>query len=906
MIFAFFFFNSCADEVLEPEKEYIVSFDTGRGSSGIPLQIVANGYLAEKPKNPIRPGFTFSNWYKDSDRTQIFDFATDTISQDITLYAEWSTAAYTVNFDADGGSSVSQQTVVWGRRATQPANPTRANSIFVNWYIDSNRTQIFDFTTDAIYQDTTLYANWIMTYTVDFQTDGGSSVPSQTVARGQRATQPANPTRSNFVFANWHKDSDKTQIFDFTTDAIYQDTTLYANWIMTYTVDFQTDGGSSVPSQTVARGQRATQPANPTRLGFIFANWYKDNSKTQIFDFATDTISQDITIYAKWSTVAYTVSFDTDGGSSVPQQTVVHGQRATQPVNPTRSNFAFVNWYKDSSKTQIFDFATEIITQDTTLYAKWIMTYSVNFDTRDTTNSFVPSQTVALGQRATRPPDPISTSFIPIIFVDWYKDTERTQIFDFATETISQNITIYAEWRIADYTVSFDTGGGNSVSQQTVRWGQRATRPANPTRANSIFVNWYIDSNRTQIFDFNQTVRSNTTIYAGWFSKLQANDRASGDNFGHSVSVDGNTIIVGAPEEDTGGGNAGAAYIFTRSGTRWSQQAKLQASDKASGDNFGYSVAIDGNTVIVGAPEEDTGGSDAGAAYIFTRSGTRWSQQAKLQASDKASGDNFGYSVAIDGSRIIVGAPEEDTGGSGAGAAYIFTRIGTGTSTRWNQDTKIQASDKASGDNFGEAVAIAERTVVVGAYLRGNGAAYIFNYAWFSWSQQAKLLASDGEWKDYFGGAVAIDGNTVIVGAAGEDTGGGGAGAAYIFTRSGTSWSQQAKIQASDRRSRNGFGYSVSVDGNTIIVGAPRDQGDGGGNASDAGAAYIFTRSGTRWSQQIKLQADDRDNDDDFGTSVSIDGNTVIIGAPGENTGGRKAGSAYPFAKNSSGNWVDD
>ena len=387
-------------------------------------------------------------------------------------------------------------------------------------------------------------------------------------------------------------------------------------------------------------------------------------------------------------------------------------------------------------------------------------------------------------------------------------------------------------------------------------------------------------------------------------AKIQASDRQASDKFGYSVSIsgDGNTAIAGAYNEDTGATDAGSAYIFTRSGTTWTQQAKIQASDKQAYDQFGWSVSIssNGNTAIVGAYTEDTGGSSAGAAYIFTRSGTTWTQQAKIQASDKATNDLFGYSVSIsgDGNTAIAGALFEEYGGS----AYIFTRSGT----TWTQQAKIQASDRQASDFFGSSVSMSSNgnTAIVGAMFEDTGgssagAAYIFTRSGTTWTQQVKIQASDKQASDNFGVSVAIsdDGNTAIVGAYTEDTGGTNAGAAYIFTRSGTTWTQQAKIQASDKQASDFFGHSVAIssNGNTALVGAYNDH-----TGSDrTGSAYIFTRSGTTWTQQARIQASDKQASDNFGWSVAIsdDGNTTIAGAYNEDTGGTDTGAAYIFEK---------
>ena len=391
-------------------------------------------------------------------------------------------------------------------------------------------------------------------------------------------------------------------------------------------------------------------------------------------------------------------------------------------------------------------------------------------------------------------------------------------------------------------------------------------------------------------------------------AKIQASDKQASDFFGGAVSIsnDGSTAIVGAKNEDPNNqSNAGAAYIFTRSGTTWSQQAKILAGDIGQNDTFGGAVSIssDGDTAIVGSPREGTGGAYAGAAYIFTRSGTTWSQQRKIQASDKQGSDYFGEAVAIssDGDTVIVGAKNEDTGAMDAGSAYIFTRSGTS----WPQQAKLQASDRQQSDYFGNSVSLSSdgSTAIVGSYLEDTGgtsagSVYIFTRSGTTWSQQVKIQSSDIEAGDRFGDKVAIssDGNTAIVGTYfHEDAGEINTGAAYIFTRSGTTWSQQAKIKASDAEDSDNLAISVAIssDGNAVILGASGE--DTGG--SSAGAAYIFTRSGTTWSQQAKIQSSDVEAGDSFGRAVDIsdDASAAIIGALYEDTGDSNVGAAYIF-----------
>jgi len=379
--------------------------------------------------------------------------------------------------------------------------------------------------------------------------------------------------------------------------------------------------------------------------------------------------------------------------------------------------------------------------------------------------------------------------------------------------------------------------------------------------------------------------------------KVTALDGAGGDLFGNSVALSGDTALVGADDANIGANaQQGAVYVFTRNGSVWSQQAKLTASDGAAGDWFGYSIAILGNTALVGAPIAAVGSNlNQGSAYIFTRSGSVWSQQAKLTASDGAANDGFGLSVALSGDTALVGAFKSGIGpNAGQGAAYIFTRNGS----VWSQQAKLIASDGAAGDNFGNSVALSGDTALVGAEhasvggIALQGTAYVFIRSGSVWNQQAKLTAADGATEDTFGFSVALSIDTALVGAWDKKVGGNTfQGSAYVFTRSGISWSQQAKLTASDGAAEDFFGGSVALSGDTALVGALRD--DVGVNI-DQGSAYLFTRSGTSWGQQAKLTASDGAAGVWFGHSVALSDETALVGAYHAKIGANdEQGSAY-------------
>ena len=391
--------------------------------------------------------------------------------------------------------------------------------------------------------------------------------------------------------------------------------------------------------------------------------------------------------------------------------------------------------------------------------------------------------------------------------------------------------------------------------------------------------------------------------------KLTASDGAIDDWFGSSVSVDGDTLVVGARgNDDDDDVDPGAAYVFTRQMGMWSPVAKLTASDAAPEDWFGFSVGVDGDTVVVGAPWNDANGS----AYLFAKPETGWAttnnQTAKLTASDGAEGDRFGRSVGVAGDTVVVGAYRDDANGSDSGSAYLFTKPETGWATTNNQTAKLTASDGAEGDRFGYSIGVDGDTVVVGAYedddngLR-SGSAYLFTKPETGWvttnNQTAKLTASDGAEGDRFGRSVGVAGDTVVVGANRDDDNGSGSGSAYLFTKPADGWvttnNQMAKLTASDGAIDDWFGSSVSVDGDTVVVGAYLDDDNG----IDSGSAYVFTKPGTGWTTTnnptAKLTASDGAAKDEFGISVGVAGDTVVVGAHQDDDNGIDSGSAYVY-----------
>jgi hypothetical protein len=496
---------------------------------------------------------------------------------------------------------------------------------------------------------------------------------------------------------------------------------------------------------------------------------------------------------------------------------------------------------------------------------------------------------------------------------------------------------------------------------------------------------------------------------------MQAHFACGGHLPGHAgnalaISADGNTLAVGAPHEsssargingdqnDTSLYSSGAVYVFIRQGNSWVQQAYVKASNPGQSDNFGSNIALsaDGNTMAVSAymessaakgvngDQEDDSLPQAGAVYVFTRAGGTWSQQAYIKASntgrapnpndpdDWGDGDQFGHSVALsaDGNILAVGALSEDSGASGinnlafqdddsapdAGAVYVFTRAGT----TWSQQAYLKSSNNEAGDRFGYSLALSSdgNTLAVAGYdedssgrsvnaipdnrRNGSGSVYVLVREGGTWRQQAYLKGSQLNNNDALGVSMSIsaDGNTIAAGTADDSClvpginapcrgatwpphlGAGSAGGAYVWFRTGNNWSEQAYFKSTNPELEDVFGARVSLsgDGNTLLVGAPNEDskardidGDQHDNsAREAGAAYVFTRSGSTWSQRAYVKGSNTEAFDEFGsaTAVSRDGKTIVVGAGVEASAARGinanqgdnsalgAGAVYVFSVN--------
>src|SRR2546430_6405570 len=379
-------------------------------------------------------------------------------------------------------------------------------------------------------------------------------------------------------------------------------------------------------------------------------------------------------------------------------------------------------------------------------------------------------------------------------------------------------------------------------------------------------------------------------------TKLSPADTTLFQNFGWSVAVSGDSMVAGTPVDSTDSTYAGAAYVFVRNGGTWSQQDSVAPDVLSAFAELGYAAAISGDTLVVGAPGEDAGGTSAGAVYVFVRQGTTWSQQAKLTPPDPAADKNFGASVAIDGETLVVGALQDTDQGPDAGAAYVFVRSGTS----WSPQAKLTADNFSPGNLFGFSVAISSGTVAVGSPYDDDaglnaGAVYIFTRSGTIWSEQTELFGNTAANDDRLGWSVALDGDTAVAGAPRNLYFADVPGSAHVFVRSGTTWNEQARLVASDGAATDGFGSAVGFKGDTAVIGSRFDSSF----AAGGGSVYLFTRSGTAWNQIAELASNDIGAYYQFGYSVGTDGPTFVVGVPlagDSNAGEYQNGAAYVFA----------
>jgi hypothetical protein len=374
---------------------------------------------------------------------------------------------------------------------------------------------------------------------------------------------------------------------------------------------------------------------------------------------------------------------------------------------------------------------------------------------------------------------------------------------------------------------------------------------------------------------------------------ILADDGKAGDSFGYGVAIDGTTLLVGAFKADIDGvTDAGAAYVYVFGEEGWRQQAKLVAQPAFAEDTLGGKVALNNNVAMLGVSRRDDKGKDSGAVISFERESNAWKQNQIFTAPDAKPGDAFGQSIALTENFLVIGAPRSDALGNDAGAAYIYNR----ENGSWRYQTKITARDGAAGDLFGISVAADGNTILVGADLHDEkaenaGAVYVYVLEKNKWKQEAKLMASDGGETDIFGVRVALSGNTALVSARRDDTEelGIDAGSAYIFVRDGSTWTQQVKLTSPDGQADDRFGRGVALSGDTAIISAMNHDANG----SNTGAVYVYKKGSIGWRYTSKFIAKSSMPDDKFGWNVGLSNGVAVVATPHHDVKGQESGAVF-------------
>jgi len=370
-----------------------------------------------------------------------------------------------------------------------------------------------------------------------------------------------------------------------------------------------------------------------------------------------------------------------------------------------------------------------------------------------------------------------------------------------------------------------------------------------------------------------------------------ASDAERGANFGHAVSMDGDTALVGAPSHDVILGDEGAAYIFQRVGPTWRETTRLTAPDPGQDDAFGWSVSISGTTAVVGAPFADFIARNDGAIYIFDKVEGDWTFTRKLTAPDGARNDDeYGWAVSLDGDTLAVGVPGDDDDGVSSGSVYVYQRL----NGQWFLLQKLTAPDASADDSFGRSLCLRDDRLIIGAPFAdrrdnsASGKAYMYERVGNAWRFRSFLLDSRVGDIDRFGFDVAVDGSWAFVGKPSDDhVGGLDAGSVLVFRRDGQGrWSLFERLIASDSQQADFFGAAVAIEGDAAVVGAPLKE-------TAAGAAYVFRLIDGSWTETGKRVARDGDESGVVGSSVALSGEHFVAGAPGHDGQGVSSGAAY-------------
>jgi uncharacterized repeat protein (TIGR02543 family) len=496
-------------------REYAVTFDS-RGGGSVAGQTVPYGGKVAEPTTPVNGSLALEGWYREAAYANKWDFAVDTVSGALTLYAKWiavPSGNYLVSFNSQGGNPTPEaQVVASGGRVTEPAAPAQTGYVFDGWRRDAAGTMAWNFATDTVTENITLYARWIRVWTVTFNSREGSLVsPVTGVADGGRIAKPEpDPVREGYGFTGWLKDAEGTVLWNFGEDTVAGNIILYAQWTAMYTVAFDSGEGSGVESVKALSGSVIAQPANPTLANCDFEGWYRETDYTTRWNFATDTVVGDLTLYARWTV---TVSFNANGGGGAPEnKTLTRGAIiTTMPETPVWEGRRFLGWFSAASGGTEYAWPYTAV-ENIVMHAQWVAVYTITFDTHG--GPEVKAVTADTGTKIPKPDDP---SWVGYLFNGWFSAASGGTQYTAWPLTLSGNITMYAQWTpTGTRTITFDTHGGPAAADITDNVGTELAKPADPHWLGHAFLGWFSAASGGAAYTWPHTLNANVTMHAQW------------------------------------------------------------------------------------------------------------------------------------------------------------------------------------------------------------------------------------------------------------------------------------------------------------------------------------------------------------------------------------------------------
>ena len=451
-------------------NSYTVAFNVNIEGETMESLSIKDGELINEPTAPTKEGYTFGGWYRDEACQYRWNFATDKVTANTTLYPKWTLNAYTVDFDLQGhGDHIDSQTINYNTKVTKPTDPSETGYTFGGWYKEKACENAWNFAENKVTANTTLYAKWtINSYTVTFNMkDHGTQVDPLSVNYGGKVTAPTAPTESGYTFGGWFKDETCEYKWDFATNTVTANTTLYAKWtanvvVTNYTVTFNMKGhGDQIDSRVVAKGDLLEEPTTPVASGYSFDGWYKDEGFDYKWDFAAYPVAGSMTLYAKWGLINYTITYESSDPSWVNNSANPTTYNIESPTiilaDPYTIAWPFDGWTTETvtTPTKGLEIASGSY-GDITVTANWIEVYTeytvtFNMNGHDTEHCPTPitdavnADTIS-APSYTPPAETGPSGAFPYHFRGWFKDEGCTQAWDFANDIVLGDITLYAGW----------------------------------------------------------------------------------------------------------------------------------------------------------------------------------------------------------------------------------------------------------------------------------------------------------------------------------------------------------------------------------------------------------------------------------------------------------------------------